>query len=88
MATDLVWYGSLFSSHGESWAKYNLTERIPLQAEHLAVEFIVEPFRLSGPFLRTMKMSAQSCRVDTSYFTQNWETRGGRERLPSRIGQK
>ena len=28
-----------------------------------------------------MKMSAQSCRVDTSYFTQNWETRGAREHL-------
>ena len=28
-----------------------------------------------------MKTSAQWCRVDTSYFTRNRETRGGRERL-------
>ena len=33
------------SSNGESLAKYNLTEPIPLQVEHVAVEFIVEPFR-------------------------------------------
>ena len=73
--------------HGGSWAKYNLAEPIPLQVEHVAVEF-VEPFRPSGPCLRTMKISAQWCRVDTSYFTHNWETRGGRERLLSRIGPK
>ena len=34
----VVWYGCVLSSHGESWAKYNLTEPIPLQAEHVAVE--------------------------------------------------
>ena len=46
-------------------------------------------FRPSGPFLRTMKISAQWCRVDTGYFTHNWETRGGRERLiPSRTGHQ
>ena len=28
-------------------------------------------------FVLTMKISAQWCRVDTSYFTHNWETRGG-----------
>ena len=33
------------SLNGESLAKYNLTEPIPLQVEHVAVEFIVEPFR-------------------------------------------
>ena len=49
----------LFSSHGESRAKYNLTEPIPLQVKHVTVEFIVEPFRPSGPFPRTMKISAQ-----------------------------
>ena len=75
-ATDPVLYGCLFSSHGESQAKYNLTEPIPLQVEHVAVVFILD-FRLSGPG------------VDTSYFTHNWETRGGRERLiPSRTGPK
>ena len=64
-------------------------EPIPLQVEHVAVEFIVEPFRSSGPFLLTMKVSTQWCRVDTSYCTHNWETRGGRERLiPSRTGPK
>ena len=26
--------------------------------------------------------------LDTSYFTHKWETRGGRERLPSRMGPK
>ena len=62
-------------------------EPIPLQVKHVAVEF-VEPFRPSGPCLRTMKISAQWCRVDTRYFTHNWETRGGRERRPSRIGPK
>ncbi|WP_419648568.1 hypothetical protein, partial [Thiolapillus sp.] len=56
--TDPVWYGCVLSSHGESWAKYNLAEPIPLQVEHVAVEF-VEPFRPSGPCLRTMKISAQ-----------------------------
>ena len=79
----------LCPSHDESRAKNNLTEPIPLQVEHVAVEFIVEPFRSSGPFLRTMKIFAQRCRVDTSYFSHNWETRGGRERLiPSRTSQK
>ena len=73
--------------HGESWAKYNLAEPIPLQVEHVAVEF-VEPFRPSGPCLRTMKTSAQRRRVGTSYFTHSWETREGRERLPSRKGPK
>ena len=82
-ATDLVWYGCLFSSHDESWAKYNLMEPIPLQVEHMAVEFIVELFRPSGPFLLPMRIYAQWCRVDTSYFTHNWETRGGWEDLIS-----
>ena len=50
-ATDLVWYGCLLSSRGKSLAKYNLTEPIPLQVEHVAVEFIVEPFRPSGSCL-------------------------------------
>ena len=57
-----------------SWAKYNLAEPIPLQVERVAVEF-VEPFRPSGPCLRTMKISAQWCRVDARYFTHNLETR-------------
>ena len=47
-ATDPVWYGCVLSSHGESRADYNVTEPIPLQVEHVAVEFIVEPFRPSG----------------------------------------
>ena len=51
--------GCLFSSHGGSRAKYNLTEPIPLQVEHVAVEFIEEPVRPSGPFLFTMKISTQ-----------------------------
>ena len=86
-ATDLVWYGCVLSSHGESSAKYDLTEPIPLQVEHVAVEF-VEHFRPSGPCFRTMKISAQRCRVGTCYFTHNWETRERRERLPSRKGPK
>ena len=32
-----------FPSHGETWAKYNLTEPIPLPVKHVAVEFIVNP---------------------------------------------
>ena len=51
-----VW--CVLSSHGESWAKYNLAKSIPLLVEHVAIEF-VEPFRSSGPCLRTMKISAQ-----------------------------
>ena len=86
--TDPVWYGCSLSSKGESWAKYNLAEPIPPQIEHVAVEFIVEPFRQSGPCLRTMKIFAQWCRVDTSYFTLKRETLGGRERLPSRTGPR
>ena len=31
-ATDRVWYGCVLSSHGESWAKYNLAEPIPLRS--------------------------------------------------------
>ena len=49
----------LFSSLGESRAKYNPTEPIPLQVEHVAVEFIEEPFRPSGPFLLITKISSQ-----------------------------
>ena len=30
--------------------KYKLAEPIPVQVEHVAVEFIVEPFRQSDPF--------------------------------------
>ena len=44
--------------HGDSRAKYNLTEPTPLQGEHVAFEFVVEPFRPSGPSIRTMKTSA------------------------------
>ena len=80
---------SAFSSRGEPRAGYNLTDPIPLQVEHVAVEFIVEPFRRYGSCLRTVKTCAQWCRVDSSYFTHNWETRGGRERLiPSRTDAK
>ena len=46
----------LFLSYGESRARYNLTEPIPLQVEHVAVEVIVDTFRSSGPCLRTMKI--------------------------------
>ena len=79
----------LISSYDESWARYNLMEPIPLQVKHAAVEFIIEPFCPSGPCLRTMKISAQWCCVYTSYFTHNWETHGGQERLiPSHTGLK
>ena len=82
----MVW---LFSPYGESRAKYNLIQPIPLQVEHAAVNFIVEPFRPSGSCLRTMKISAQWCHVETNYFTHYWETRGEQERLiPSRTGPK
>ena len=76
-------------SHGDSRAKYNLTEPISLQVEHVAVEFVVDPFRPSCFSLRTTKTSAQWCCVDTSHFTHNWETGGGWERLiSSRTGPK
>ena len=58
-ATDPVWYGRLFSSRGESRAKYNLTDPVSLQVEHEAVELSVEPFRPSGFLLRSIQMSAQ-----------------------------
>ena len=83
------WYGYLFSSHGESRAMYNLTESIPVQVRHVAVEFIVEPFRPPGPFLWTMKVSVQWCHVETHCFTHNRETQGGQEHLiPSGTGLK
>ena len=43
--------GYISSLHGESWAKYNLTEPIPLQVEHVAIEFIMEPFHPSATHL-------------------------------------
>ena len=55
-----VWLGCLFLSYGESRARYNLTEPVPPRVEHVAVEFIVEPFRPSDPCLRTTKISAKS----------------------------
>ena len=63
------------SSHGDSREKYNLTEPIPLQVEHVAFGFVVEP------------LCPCSCHADilssdtvlTSYFTHNWDTRVGRE---------
>ena len=60
-------------SHGDSRAKYDLTEPIPVQVEHVAVEFVVEPSRPADPGLRTVKTFAQWCRVETSYFTPNWK---------------
>ena len=85
-----LWMVCWFSSHGESRARYSLTEPIPLQIEHAAIEFIMEPFHPSCPSLRTMKTSsAQWCRVVTSCFTHNWETCGGWEGLiPSHTGPK
>ena len=89
VVTNSVWYGCCFSSYSESRARYNLMEPIPLQVEHAAIEFIVEPFHPSGPCLCTMKISTQCCRVNTSYFVRNWETHGGRECLiSSRTGPK
>ena len=60
-----VWYGCLFSSYDESRARYNLTEPIPQDGgadpwvEHVAIELTMEPFRSSGPCLRSMKICAQ-----------------------------
>ena len=39
----------VYSCHDDSMARYNLTEPIPLHVEHVAFEFVVEPFRPSGP---------------------------------------
>ena len=44
---------------GVAYGEYNLTEPTPLQVDHVAVEFIVERSRPSGPFLRTMNISAR-----------------------------
>ena len=51
-----VW---LLSCHVDSSARYNLTEPIPLQVEHVAVKFVVEPLRPPSPSLRTMRTSAK-----------------------------
>ena len=76
-------------SHVDSRAKYSLTEPIPLQGEHMAVEFIMEPFCPSGPSLLTMMTCARWCHFHTSYFTHKRKTPGGTERLiPSRTGPK
>ena len=37
------------NTSGESQARYNLTEPIPLQVEYVAVEFVMESFHPSGP---------------------------------------
>ena len=34
----------MFPSYGESRARNNLTEPVPLSVQHVAVEFFVEPF--------------------------------------------
>ena len=74
-----------FTSQGDSRAKWNLTEPIPLWA----FEFVMECICLYGPSLRIMKTSAHWCCVHMSYFTHNWETGGGQECLiPSRTGPK
>ena len=50
---------------------------------------LVAPFHSSGPCLWIMKISAQWCHADTSYFTHSWETCGGRECLiPFHTGPK
>ena len=74
--TDPVCYGCSFSSHGESRAKYNLMEPIPHQVEHASIEFTMELFCSSGPFLLTMKISTQE------YFFQLQDTT---DALPCRI---
>ena len=68
-------------SHGDSRAKYNLTEPISIQVKHVAIKFVMERFHPSGPCLQTMKTFAQWRCADTSYFIRNWETHGGWERL-------
>ena len=61
-------------------------EPIPLLVEHVAVDFIVEPFRPSGAFSSNYEDIRP---VMPSYFPHNWETRGERGRLvPSRTGPK
>ena len=55
-----------------SWflkGKVQPDKALSLQVEHVAVEFVAEPFCPSGHSLGTMKTSALSRRVDTSYFT-------------------
>ena len=87
--TNPVRHNRWFSSHGDSRARYDLMEPIPLQVEHMAVELVVEPIHQSGPRLWTMKTSAHWCNVHTSYFTHNWETHGEWEHLfPSCTGPK
>ena len=58
-ANDPVWSGFWLALHDNSRARYTLTEPIPLQIEHVAAEFAVEPFRLSDPSIPTMKTFAE-----------------------------
>ena len=44
--------------YGDSRAKYTLTGPFVHQVEHVTVEFTMEPFRPSGPSLRTIKIPA------------------------------
>ena len=53
------WSGLWLSFHGDSRARYSLTEPILLQVEHVAVEFVLEPFRPFGPSLGTMNTFAR-----------------------------
>ena len=62
----MVW----FSFHGDSRARFNLTEPIPLQIEHVAVGFVVEPFRPPGPSLRSTEgILRKKQRYNTEYST-------------------
>ena len=85
-----TWYGMVACFHHMVSHRQNTIWRSPsLQVEHVAVEFIMELFHPSGPFLWPMKISAQWCHVDTCYFTLNLETRGGQEHLiPSHTSPK
>ena len=54
-----------------------LSHLMYLQEIHSAIYRLSDLPPILPFFVLTMKISAQWCRVDTSYFTHNWETRGG-----------
>ena len=53
-ALQMIYHGMVacFQHNGESQARHNLTEPIPLQVEQVTIEFIVEPFCPSGLCLK------------------------------------
>ena len=87
VATDLVWFGSWLSFHGDSVARYSLMEPIPLQV-NMAIDFVLDLFYPSGCSLQTSRTTAMWCCVDKC-SSHKWEMpRGWEHFIPSHTAPK